>query len=194
MRVLTSAPRCLLRLQCGAILVAVIFCLSAPSYAADAPKVAEYDLKAVFLLNFARFVEWPATAFADERSPLVIGVLGDDPFDAKLDNAVRGEKAQGRSIIVQRYRRVEDITTCHILFVCRSESERLKEIFSQLKNRKILTVGETRAFTLHGGMISFATETNKTRLRIAVEAANAAQLTISSMMLRSAEIVASRNN
>jgi hypothetical protein len=169
-------------------LAAVLLAAGLPARAAPSP---EYQVKAVFLFNFAQFVEWPATAFADAQSPMVIGVLGDDPFDSALDEAVRGEIVNRRPLVVRRYRRVADITACHILFVSRSEAARLDEIFAALKGRSLLTVGDTDGFSLRGGMIRFVTENNRTRLRINVEAAKAAQLTISSKLLRPAEIVSS---
>src|SRR2546421_10219007 len=77
----------------------------------------EYQVKAVFLFNFAQFVEWPPAAFAGANSPLVIGILGQDPFGAYLDETVRNEKVNNRLLEIQRYHRVEDIKTCHILFI-----------------------------------------------------------------------------
>lgn len=150
----------------------------------------EYQVKAVFLFNFAHFVEWPAAAFADTQSPLVIGVLGDDPFDTALDETVRDEKVSGHPLVIRRFRRAEDIADCHILFISRSETPRLGEILGRLRGRSILTVGDVAGFALAGGIIRFVTENNKTRFRINVETARAARLTISSKLLRPAEIVA----
>jgi hypothetical protein len=153
----------------------------------------EYQLKAVFLFNFAQFVEWPPQAFADAQTPLVIGVLGRDPFGAYLDETVRDEKVNGRSLTVQRYRRVEEIGACHILFISRSEADRLGQILASLKDRNILTVGDADGFTERGGMIRFVIENNKIRLRINLNAAKAARLTISSKLLRPAEIAAGKD-
>ena len=149
----------------------------------------EYQLKAVFLFNFAQFVEWPPQAIPDRQVPLVIGVLGEDPFGAYLDETVRDEKVNNRPLAVQRYRRVEEIKSCHVLFISRSESDRLDEIFAGLKGRNILTVSDADGFAQRGGMIRFVTEKNKIRLRINLDAAKAANLTISSKLLRPAEIV-----
>lgn len=150
----------------------------------------EYQIKAVFLYNFAHFTEWPASALDDANSPLVIGVLGDDPFSGSLDELVRGEKVNRHPLIVQRYRQAEDIKVCHVLFVSRSEMKHLERVLSTLKSRSVLTVGEADGFAKRGGMIRFVTENNKIRFRINVEAARAANLTISSKLLRAAEIVA----
>jgi hypothetical protein len=157
--------------------------------AAQAPVAGEYQVKAVFLLNFAHFVDWPSEAFADATAPLVIGVLGNDPFTDALDETVRDEKVNNHPLAVRRYRRASEIRDCHVLFISGSESERFAEIFAQLRGRSILTVGDVESFGLAGGMIRFVTENNKTRLRINVDAAKAARLTLSSKLLRPAEIV-----
>jgi hypothetical protein len=149
----------------------------------------EYEVKAAFLYNFVQFVEWPTDAFVDAQSPIVIGILGDDPFDASLDEIVRDEKVNNRPLVIQHYQRVEDIKACQILFISQSENRRLAEIFAALKDRSILTVGDTDGFVKRGGMIRFVTEKNKIRFRINAEAAKAANLTISSKLLRLAEIV-----
>lgn len=153
------------------------------------PPSLEYQVKAVFLFNFAQFVEWPARAFAEPPDPLVIGILGDDPFGSYLDDLVHDEMIGRRPVTVRRYRRVEEIAACHILFISRSEATALEKILGGLKNRSVLTVGDAEDFSRHGGMVRFATENGKIRLRIDVEAAKAAELTISSKILRAATIV-----
>jgi YfiR/HmsC-like len=149
----------------------------------------EYQLKAVFLFNFAQFVEWPASAFPAPDTPLVIGVLGEDPFWAYLDETVRTEKVNGRPLEVQRYRGVADIGTCHILFVSRREEGRLQAVLDSLRGRSILTVSDADRFASRGGMIRFVTDRNRIRLRINLDAAKAANLTLSSKLLRPAQIV-----
>jgi hypothetical protein len=147
----------------------------------------EYQIKAVFLFNFAQFVDWPPKAFADAQTPLVIGILGEDLFGSYLDETVRGEKVNNRPLVVQRFRRIGEIKACHVLFISRSENARLEEILASLKGRSILTVGDNDDFALRGGMIRFVTEKNKIRMRINLEAVKAANLTISSKLLRLAE-------
>jgi hypothetical protein len=149
---------------------------------------AEYQLKAVFLFNFTKYVEWPAMAFTDTQSPFVIGVLGDDPFGAALDDAIRGEKMNGRALIVRRYNLNDEVKDCQILFISQSEDSRLEQIIAGLKGRNVLTVGDIDKFTDRGGMVGFATENSKIRLKINLEAVKAANLTISSSLLRAAEI------
>ena len=159
------------------------------SLGAQSPQVSEYQVKAVFLFNFAQFVDWPAGAFPGPTAPLVIGVLGDDPFGPYLDETVRGETVRGRPLEVRRYRKIEDIRACHILFVSPSEESRLEDILANLRHRAILTVGDGAGFAQRGGMIRFISERNRIRMRINVAAAEAVQLTISSKLLRAAEIV-----
>jgi hypothetical protein len=179
--------------RCGVVsvlMMTLLVLLALTPAARSAPTVAsEYQLKAVFLFNFTQFVEWPPEAFAEPGAPLVIGILGEDPFGAYLDETVRGEMVNGRPLIVQRYRRVDDIKSCHVLFVSRSEAEHLTQVLSSLKGRSILTVSDLDGFTRDGGVIRFATVANKIRLRISLDAAQSAKLTISSKLLRPAEIV-----
>jgi hypothetical protein len=168
--------------------------LLAPSVLNAGAPAQEYEIKAVFLYNFAQFVQWPPDAFADKSAPLVIGILGNDPFGSYMDEAVRGETVNGRPFVVRRFGREEEVDGCHILFISRSESGRLDQILDKLKGKSVLTVGDMDDFSHYGGMIRFVTENNKVRLRINVEAAKSAGLKISSKLLRPAEIVSRRGN
>ena len=150
---------------------------------------SEYQLKAVFLFNFAQFVEWPENAFANSNAPIVIGVLGTDPFGSILDETVRDERIGGRPLIIQRYRRMEEIGICHILFISESESPYLERILSALNGRSILTVSDADRAARRGVMVQFIMEKKRVRLRINLDAAKLAELTISSKLLRPTEIV-----
>lgn len=152
----------------------------------------EYDLKAVFLFNFAQFVEWPSEAFPQATTPFVIGILGDDPFGGVLDTTVANETLNGRPFVIRRFRRAEDIDTCHILFVSRSEADRLERIMPALAGRTILTVGDSEDFARAGGMIALVTANNRIRLQVNMEAAMSGMLVFSSKLLRPAEIVTTR--
>jgi hypothetical protein len=169
------------------LVVSALLLSSGLNLSAQTTPSREYQVKAVFLFNFAQFVDWPPRAFPEPQTPLVIAVLGDDPFGTYLDETVRGEKANDRPLVVQRYHRVAEIKTCHVLFISRSENDRLEQILGSLKGRTILTVGDSEDFALHEGMIQFITEKNKIRMRINLEAVKAAGLTISSKLLRVAE-------
>ena len=163
------------------------------AYGQSAPS-REYQVKAVFLFNFTQFVDWPPAAFPEDTASLVIGVLGDDPFGPYLDEIVRGEQVNNRHLTVRRYRRPEDIGACQVLFISRSEDRNLGKVLTAVKGSDVLTVSDADAFASRGGMIQLATEKGKIRLKINVDAARASSLTISSKLLRSAEIVASRDD
>jgi hypothetical protein len=181
-----KARACLSRLW----LAIAVFAATASS-AAAAP--SEYQVKAVFLFNFTQFVEWPPEAFPGPDTPFVIGVLGNDPFGPQLDEVVRGETVNKRPLVVERYRSVTEIHHCNILFIGSTEIGRLEQILPALKGRSILTVSDADAAAGERGvMIRLVTESNRIRLRIDVGAAKAGNLTISSKLLRPAEIVGGR--
>jgi hypothetical protein len=149
----------------------------------------EYQIKAVFLFNFAQFVTWPPEAFASPDQPLRIGILGGDPFGTFLDETVKGEKVGDHPLVIQRYGGVEEVRDCQILFINASgRGGEVKEILSALKGKSILTVGDKEGFIQGGVMVRFFMEGNKIRLRINPEAAKNAGLTISSKILRLAQI------
>lgn len=148
----------------------------------------EYQVKAVFLYNFTQFVDWPAASFPEPSTPLVVGVLGNDPFGDYLDEVVRGEKAGGHPIVVERYHRLEEVKNCQVLFVGASELPRIDAILAGLKTHCVLTVGESDAFTRRGGMVGFVTRAGKIHLLINLEAAKAAGLNVSSKLLRISEV------
>ena len=175
----------------AAAIFAMLLALVAAAARAQAPAApTEYQVKAVFLFNFSQFVDWPSASFADGRSPLVIGVLGSDPFGATLDEIVRDETVNGRPLAVRRYDSVEQIDACHILFIERSQDERLDAVLAALKGRNVLTVGDFAGFARRGGIIRFVTVGNKIRMHVNLAAAQEENLTISSKLLRPAHIVA----
>jgi hypothetical protein len=163
--------------------VILVLALALPG-AVVAAQELEYQLKAAFLFNFVKFVEWPAEAFAGERSPLTICVYGADPFGDTLDNVVRGETVGERGLIVQRPESPGELRDCHVLFVSRSEKERMPEILSHVEGAPVLTVADTDGFLKAGGIINFVLEDNKVRFLINPEAAERNRLKVSSKLLR----------
>lgn len=153
-----------------------------------APLTSEYQLKAVFLYNFAQFVEWPDAAFTSPGAPLVIGVFGPDPFGPYLDGVVQGEKIGGRPLVVRRCTRLQDIAGCHILFV--TDAERLPQVLAAVAGRPVLTVGDSEHFNREGGIVRFTVTEGRIRLLINLDSAKAVHLVISSKILRPARIVA----
>ncbi len=160
-----------------------------PRAAAETAISAEYKVKAVFLFNFTQFVEWPAGAFSSDEAPLVIGILGGDPFDAYLDDLVKGEKVGRRPLVVRRCKSPEEIAGCHILFINRSRAAELPQILERLKGRSVLTVSDLDTFNRQGGMMRLATEAGKIQLKISVAPAKSAGLVISSKILSPRTIV-----
>jgi len=162
---------------------------SAP--AQSVPK--EYQLRAVMLFRFAQFVEWPPLAFESPTSPLVIGVLGENPFGEAVEVAVRGETAHGHPIRVEYFHQPQDIKACHILYISRSETGHVKEILRSLAGRSILTVSDIEGFALErGGVVRFVAEPDRVTIRINLESAKTAGLLIDSRLLRLAQIAKAR--
>ncbi|WP_247235694.1 YfiR family protein [Telluribacter sp. SYSU D00476] len=149
----------------------------------------EYKVKAVFLYNFTQFVMWPESSFATDDAPFVIGVLGENPFGTYLKETVSGEKKENHPITVQYYKDVKDIKPCHILYVPSGQEQPLQEVLTAVQKRAVLTVGDAPDFITKGGIIRFYTLSGKIRLQIQPETAKAAGLTISSKLLRLAELV-----
>jgi len=174
-----------------AVLLAVMGWFGLPVFTVTAASEVykEYEVKAVFLFNFAQFVEWPQEAFPEAATPLCIGVLGDDAFTGILEGMVKGERVKGRALVIKRLRDMADVTTCHVLFVSRSEESRLSKIFSLLNNAGVLTVGECKDFAAREGVINFFLHENKIRFEINPEAARRKGLKISSQLLSLARII-----
>jgi hypothetical protein len=178
----------------GLLFLLIVLATYAQTLEAQTARVPEYQLKATFLFQFTQFVEWPSDAFATSATPLVIGILGDDPFGKYLDNVIQHEKVNEHPLTVQRFRRLEDVKNCHLLFVARTDSNRIEEIVDALKGQPVLTVGDGETFAERGGVIQFVTEENRTRLRINLEAAKVSKLTISSKLLRPARVINAGGN
>lgn len=171
-----------------------LIAVSATASVAFALATSEYQLKAVFLFNFAQFVEWPSEAFETPDSPLGVCVLGTDPFGQELEAVMEGEAVNGRSIEVRRPSNVDEARDCHVLFVSHSSRDELRRTFDRLKGEPILTVGETSDFTRAGGVIRFFMEGSRVRLEVNPDAADDAHLRLSSKLLRSSQILAQRRN
>jgi hypothetical protein len=150
----------------------------------------EYAIKAAYLYQFSRYVQWPPEAFLAERSPLTIGVLGTDPFGAILDEIARTKRIEGRPIVVRRFASMEQYTPCNILFVTASASPKQKEAAMRKARRSsLLLVGEEPGFAENGGIVNFFLDENRIRFEINVEVAKQDKLKISSKLLSLARIV-----
>jgi len=141
----------------------------------------EYQVKAAFIFNFAKFVDWPSDAFGDGGA-LVVGVVGDDPFGGALDQ-LNGNTANGRRLRIKRLRWDDNLRTCQILFISNSEGRHLGKIMESIRGTSVLTIGEMPQFNQSGGMIRFVIQNDKVRFEINAAAAGQARLRISSKLL-----------
>ncbi len=143
----------------------------------------EYQVKAAFLYNFAKFVDWPAEAFGGSNGMLIIGVIGDDPFGGALDQAIDGKSIGGRPLAVRRLKWGQDLRSCQILFISSSERKHLSQIIQSLRGASVLTVGDMGGFNQQGGVVNFILEASKVRFEINSRGADQARLRISSKLL-----------
>lgn len=155
--------------------------------------VPEYQVKATFLYQFLEFAEWPQHAMPAPGAPVSVCVLGADPFGSALDEIVQSETVRNHPIEIVRFKRIEEMKTCHVLFVAASEAAQTEKIASAAAGRHTLTVGDTGDFADRGGMIQFVTMDRRIRLRINPGAARAAGIVVSSKLLRQATIVNTPN-
>ena len=172
---------------------ALLLALVAAGPQEPAKKLPEYVVKAGFLYNFAKYVEWPAEAFEKPETPITIGIVGADPFGQELDKTLKDKTAQDRHFVIQRYRDVAAIQRCHILFIPKSEKARMAEIFKRVEDWPTLTVGEEESFAKAGGAVNILIERERPRLEMNPDVAEKAKLTISAKLLKLATIVSSRS-
>jgi len=171
------------RVAWTATVIGLLFSVAVPIAAAQSSPT-EYAVKAAFVYNFAKFVEWPGSAFGESSEPLVNGVLGEDPFGPLLRRAVVGKQAGGHPIEVRHFASVESITLCHILFVGRSDEKTMRAVEKALDGDAVLTVGESDRFLESGGMINLRLDGKKVRFEINAGAARGVGLRISSQLLK----------
>jgi hypothetical protein len=177
-----------LNLSRGAWIVLMGTLISA-SAGATYGQVNEYEVKAAFLYNFAKFVKWPAHTFTSPADPLVICVIGDSMVVHVLESTIAGKEIDGRRLVVRTIPDVRQLGVCQILFVSGSEQQRVPAILAGCKTRSVLTVGELEGFAAQGGVINFKVEDGKVRFEINTTAAAEQQLQISSKLLSLARIV-----
>jgi YfiR/HmsC-like len=153
-------------------------------------QVNEYQVKAFFLYNFARYVEWPPQSFKSPTDPIVICILGSNPFGAALDQAVAGREVDGRGFVIRQLADIHTGGNCRILFVNAGARKRFHSIAANLHGSGVLTVGETHGFADEGGVVTFKIEYGKVRFEINVQAAEREHLRISSKLLSLAAVEA----
>ena len=152
-------------------------------------KYSEYQVKAVFLFKFIRYVEWPDTKFADADSPIIIGLYGEDAFEGLLQRTVSGKQIHGRKVKVRIVDLEDDLAACDLLFVSDKYSSKLNRILELVRGKPVLTVGEEKRFLEKGGVINFTLKDGKVRLEINLPASQDAHLQISSRLLSVANVL-----
>lgn len=169
--------------------IILLYFLCVPYTIAAEPVFEEYQIKAVYLFNFAHFVTWPQQAFSNEESPIHICIVGNDPFKGLLEKAVKGETVGQRSIRVEYRSNTKKLTDCHILFVSKSETSPMSTLLPQISDKPILTVGDDEQFAEQGGIINFTWDHDVVHLVINIRAMRKAGLEISFKLLQLATVI-----
>jgi hypothetical protein len=173
------------------ILLALAVALAWPAgLRAQSAKQREYEIKAAYLYNFIRYIDWPADTLPPAGGRITIGIVGDNPFGPAID-PLNGKQVKGCTLVVKQIIEAKDLEQCQIVFICASEKLRLPEIFGELKDSKALTVSEIDGFASHGGIINFVNDRNKVRFEINPDAARRTGLNVSSDLLKLARLVKS---
>lgn len=155
----------------------------------SAQTAEESLVKAAYLYNFGKFVEWPSAAFRQPGDPVVICVLGDERTSDVLEHSVSGKRANGRPIQTRRPHSPSEFKSCHILFIGFSEKAHIEEVLHEVGRSSVLTVGQSADFLSLGGMINLALRDRTIELEIDPDVSNLAGLRISSRLLVVARIV-----
>jgi YfiR/HmsC-like len=180
---------CLLVQFCLIVFVTLLSPVAALQNRVQASVSVEYQVKAAFLFNFAKFVEWPPDAFQNEKAPINLCVFRHDPFGGALDEIMKGKIVNNREVIARRTDELTELKSCQLVFVSNTEDKRLSEVLDGLKGKSALVVGESDGFAERGGGIQFFQEDNKVRFAINVNAIQRARLTVNSGLLALARIV-----
>ncbi len=178
--------------SCRAVLAAVLIGAWAPPGAGqEAASRDEFELKAAFLFNFARFCDWPKEAFASPDAPFVIGVLGKDPFGKHID-ALEGKKVKERRVAVKRLSRAEELGDCHIAFFGEMEEQAVRKGLDAIRKQPVLTVGDREGFAQDGGVVNFYLDERRVAFEVNVQAAERSGVKPRSQLLKLARVVRDR--
>jgi hypothetical protein len=148
----------------------------------------EYQVKAAFIFNFAKFVEWPPEVLVDKQAPVVLCILGKDPFSDAFE-PLKKRTVEGRRFAVRQVNSVQEVERCQMLYISTSEKDRLPQILKSVRNRHILTISDMKGFSREGGMITLVRDQEKIAMEINLDAARNADLKISSQLLKLATII-----
>lgn len=170
-------------------MLAVCVVLGSPHRVGAGPTPTEHEIKAGFIYNFAKFIEFPSGAFAKTDAPMIVGFLGDDQFGDTFGKLAKGKTVRGRQLEVRRCQKPRECDGCHILFIGSSEIGNLPSILDKLRDSSVVTIGDSAGFARRGGIIGFVVENNKLGFEINVGAAKRNGLSISSHLLNLAKAV-----
>jgi hypothetical protein len=162
---------------------------SARGFSAETPVLKEHELKAAFLYNFTKFVEWPSSSFRDANAPFVVAVAGNSPCTAELEKIAKERKINGRQMIIRRITTFDGAQDAQALFISASEDSRSKDWLAAMRGRSVLTIGESEFFCKQGGVINFLLEGEKIRFEINMDQAEAAGLKVSAQLQKLAKTV-----
>jgi hypothetical protein len=156
----------------------------------------DFQVKAAFLINFPKYVDWPTNAFAETNSPIIVAIFGDENVADEVQNMIgSGRMIGGHPLLLKRIAKEEEINrNCQILFIGASERQRIPSILEKIRGEKILTIGESDDFIDQNGIINLARQGRKIRLQVNLTAAGNAQLKISSRLLVAADVVKGKSN
>ncbi|MDY6844939.1 MAG: YfiR family protein [Thermodesulfobacteriota bacterium] len=171
------------------VLLVCFMCSPFPSFYVQSESFREFQVKAVFLYNLTNFISWPDDAFYSDVAPFRIGIVGKDPFGPFLDKVVQGEIVNGRHIVIERFHGIEDLRTCHILFISSSMKAELPEILKVTRNFSTLTVSDFQGFAHLGGVVNLVRKENRVCVEINPISARRAGLGISAKLLKLATII-----
>lgn len=178
------------RSACLALLLALYGAVGGGAVAgAESPAPTMHQVQAAFLFNFAKFVTWPDDVFENSGNVLIIGVFGEDPFGAILEDTIRDKTVLGKKLAVKRFTSIHDAANSHILFLSASEEGRLPQMVKALEKANVLTVSDMEQFAERGGMVAFTVEDQKVRFNVNVDAVERAGLKMGSQLLKLARII-----
>jgi hypothetical protein len=170
------------------LVLAILWIAGSSSSSAQESTASEYEIKAAYLINFPKYAEWPAEAFAAADSPIVIAVLGETKMTEEVQKIIEDRTVNGRKIVLKHLAFGEDLGACHILFIPAPELQRSRNLLAKLK-RGVLTIGESNDFFDQGGIINLALRNQTIELEVNLTAARNAGIKFSSKFLRLASIV-----
>ena len=176
----------------AAAAVATMLCLlTAAAARADEPSTREYRVKAAFIFHFLQFTDWPANAFAGEDAPIIVAIVGDDPFDGALWQALNDKRVGRRAVLLRQFAAAPppaELLGCHLLFVSQAMGNPMGNLLQQVRGTPVLTVSDEGNFTEAGGVMRLLVEENKVRFEVNVTAAQRQQLKMSAKLLKLARL------